>query len=332
MSTLAITEGKAQELWREFGRTREVRVRNVIVLQHLGLVRRLAREAARRTQEPMEDLVQEGCLGLIRAVERFRPERGVRFSSYAFPVIEGALKNYLRRRLVPREEAAEGGEEEGKARRREQPIDPALIEQMRAGPEEDFALTVVERLATEKLLERLGPLEREVIEHFFYADLTQREIAQVVARSSSRVSRILRGALAALREAAREEETAGEGELSGVFDRETGLLGEGQLRRVLERERGGARAEASALAIFRFLRKPSPQGLRRFGEMATENVRVIDQAFRLGEEEVGILFLESAAGAEAACERLRAREQRGTEVRVVGIEEELEDLEVGGLR
>ena len=322
MATVEFAEIESGQLWREFDRTRDVHLRNKIVLRHLGLVKRLAREAAARTSEPVEDLEQEGCLGLIKAVERFRPERGVRFSSYAFPVITGALKNYLRRRrpLVPLEELSESDLPGASGRSREQPTDPALLEHLLQAPKEDFTLTVVDRLATERLLQRLPPLEQEVIRHFFYVDLTQREVARVVARSSSRVSRILRQALSALKEAALEEEREGAGDGSlPVVDRETGLFAEQQLRRTLERERLNPRPGGSALAIFRFLRRPTPQALRRFGQMASEQARVVDQAFRLGAEQVAILFPETAEGTRVACKRLQAKERRATKVTILEI-------------
>lgn len=59
----------------------------------------LVQHVARRFQgrgEPLEDLVQVASIGLMKAVERFEPARGVRFSTYAMPTIIGELKRYFR--------------------------------------------------------------------------------------------------------------------------------------------------------------------------------------------------------------------------------------------
>ena len=59
----------------------------------------LARELARRytyTDEPFDDLLQVASLGLIKAIDRFDPERGAKFTSFAAPTILGELKRHFR--------------------------------------------------------------------------------------------------------------------------------------------------------------------------------------------------------------------------------------------
>jgi RNA polymerase sigma-B factor len=59
----------------------------------------LARDLAQRytyTDEPFDDLLQVASLGLIKAIDRFEPERGTKFSSYAAPTILGELKRHFR--------------------------------------------------------------------------------------------------------------------------------------------------------------------------------------------------------------------------------------------
>ncbi len=71
------------------------RVREELVVAHLNLVRYLAVKFANRG-EALEDLVQVGTLGLIKAIDRFDGERGVEFTTYATPTIVGEIKRYFR--------------------------------------------------------------------------------------------------------------------------------------------------------------------------------------------------------------------------------------------
>ncbi len=69
--------------------------REELVRRHLSLARKLARRYI-RTQEPFDDLFQVASLGLVKAIDRFDPERGSAFSSYAVPTILGELKRHFR--------------------------------------------------------------------------------------------------------------------------------------------------------------------------------------------------------------------------------------------
>ena len=71
----------------------EVRAR--LVDQYIGLVEFLARRFRNRG-EPLEDLVQVGTIGLLKAIDRFDLEREVEFSTYATPTIVGELKRHFR--------------------------------------------------------------------------------------------------------------------------------------------------------------------------------------------------------------------------------------------
>ena len=66
-------------------------LREKLVEQHIGLVEFLARRFRNRG-EPLEDLVQVGTIGLLKAIERFDLDREVEFSTYATPTIVGELK------------------------------------------------------------------------------------------------------------------------------------------------------------------------------------------------------------------------------------------------
>ncbi|MCW2787259.1 MAG: polymerase sigma factor SigF [Marmoricola sp.] len=70
-------------------------VRDALIELHLPLVEHCARRFSQRG-EPLEDLVQVGTIGLIKAVDRFDTGRGVEFSTYATPTIIGEIKRHFR--------------------------------------------------------------------------------------------------------------------------------------------------------------------------------------------------------------------------------------------
>ena len=71
------------------------RLRSELVVAHLNLARFLAVKFANRG-EPLDDLVQVGTVGLLKAIDRFELERGVEFTTYATPTIVGEIKRYFR--------------------------------------------------------------------------------------------------------------------------------------------------------------------------------------------------------------------------------------------
>jgi RNA polymerase sigma-B factor len=86
--------GAERELWRRFEAQGDGTAREALIARYLPL----ARGEARRHQTggvAFEDLVQVANLGLIAAVDRFDPRRGVAFSTFAVPLIRGELKREL---------------------------------------------------------------------------------------------------------------------------------------------------------------------------------------------------------------------------------------------
>jgi len=89
----------------EYKRTNERRLRNELIEAHRSLASHLARRFANRG-EPFDDLLQVAYLGMLKAVERFDPDRGLEFSTFATATVEGELKRHFRDRTwsirVPR--------------------------------------------------------------------------------------------------------------------------------------------------------------------------------------------------------------------------------------
>ncbi|AZM46386.1 B/F/G family RNA polymerase sigma-70 factor [Streptomyces sp. WAC 06738] len=70
-------------------------VRNTLIELNLALVK-FAASRFRSRSEPMEDIIQVGTIGLIKAIDRFEPARGVEFPTFAMPTIIGEIKRFFR--------------------------------------------------------------------------------------------------------------------------------------------------------------------------------------------------------------------------------------------
>jgi len=80
---------------QQYAETGDKGLRDEIVASQVGLAEYLARRFKNRG-EPIEDLIQVALLGLLKAVERFDPSRGLEFSTFATPTIVGELKRHFR--------------------------------------------------------------------------------------------------------------------------------------------------------------------------------------------------------------------------------------------
>jgi len=159
---------------------------------HLPLVRSIARRYANRG-EPVEDLVQVGTIGLIKAVDRFDPARGRSLAALARPSIESEIRHHLRDRAsvlrVPRTE------HEAAASRGESAAAQAVALREELAPGRDDSDATEARLLLARGTTVLDERERRLLHLRYVEDRSQAEIAAELGLSQAHVSRLLRAAL-----------------------------------------------------------------------------------------------------------------------------------------
>ncbi|MCE5313638.1 MAG: sigma-70 family RNA polymerase sigma factor [Armatimonadota bacterium] len=94
-SVRKLSEDEIQDRLTQYAQHPEPIVRDEIVLQYANLVESIGRRFMGAC-EPLEDLVQEGYVGLITSVDKYDGDKGVKFSTYATHFIVGQIKHYLR--------------------------------------------------------------------------------------------------------------------------------------------------------------------------------------------------------------------------------------------
>lgn len=95
--TSPVEEEDLRQKFVEYAETGDRQLRDELVAAHLDLARQLARRFANRG-ETYDDLAQVASIALIKSVDRFDPERGVEFSTFATRTIIGELKRHFRDR------------------------------------------------------------------------------------------------------------------------------------------------------------------------------------------------------------------------------------------
>jgi len=212
--------------------------RQELVRSHLPLVRAMARRYAGRGEE-VDDLVQAGSVGLVKASSRFDPSRGIAFATFVAPAVEGEIRRHLRERSpgvrLPRDvqrmsaelrrtrdalaaslgrapEVAEVAaaldadvsevERLMAADRVRNPVPLPTAADGEVGPsgEADDLAGSEYRVLLEGGLKALDDRERRIVFLRFHADMTEAQIARAVGISQAHVSRLLDGALTKLRE------------------------------------------------------------------------------------------------------------------------------------
>jgi len=90
-----VTDAEALESFERYRATGDRKLRNAIVEAHRWIATTCA-QRFRERGEPFDDLVQVGLLGLVKAVERFDPTKGVPFAGFAMPTVTGELRRHFR--------------------------------------------------------------------------------------------------------------------------------------------------------------------------------------------------------------------------------------------
>lgn len=217
----------------------DVSSREKVVEMNLPLITNLVKRF-NLSWEESEDLFQVGCIGLLKAVDRFDFEKNVRFSTYAVPVILGEIKMYLRKNsMIKASRALTNVSQQIKIKKEEyikktgrEPSIKELAEELRIsiediimavevgqeplsydtstihkyGREENLCSTdfreelILNKITLQEVLAALPYRERQIIFLRFFEEKTQREVAEKLGMSQEQVSRLERKIINGLKE------------------------------------------------------------------------------------------------------------------------------------
>lgn len=189
------------KLWARYQAGRDVAVRNQLAELYLPLVKKLAAKLASRLPPSagvtVDDLRSYGSTGLLQAIERFDPERGLQFPTFAGPRVNGAMLDGLRSMdWVPRLERRK------QSRGEVTPSGMFSFDAITTGPERGEVIAFhdpdaphpsasIERAqAMGKLLRGMGKVDRLVLLLYYCDGLTMKQIGASVRLSESRVSQL----------------------------------------------------------------------------------------------------------------------------------------------
>jgi RNA polymerase sigma-B factor len=218
-------------LLRAYHRSGDITARDQLIEVYLPLVRSFARRYARGSED-YDDLFQVGCIGLINAIDRFRPELGDEFAAFAVPNVTGEMRRYLRdrgrtvrlpRRVLELRPAAVQAQNELAARLGRAPTSAEVAGELGAD-EPDVALaldaerlsqsyelgqeqpataepldSVEDRMFLSEAFRGLGEEERRLLYLRYVRDLEPADVASELGMSTRQLSRRTQAALAKLR-------------------------------------------------------------------------------------------------------------------------------------
>lgn len=226
-----------EQIWREFRATGDPGLRNRLVLQYAPLVKYVAGRLRTRMPDSVDqdDLVSDGVLGLMDAIERFEPARGLSFQTFAVPRIRGSIIDGMRSmdfvprsvrdklRLVHRaqvtleERLGRAPEDTEVAREVGIPVQQLRDLSRQANSNhanlDDFDLADELASAADhhveqgdvnaslmRVVDQLGERDQVIIALYYFEGLTLAEIGQVLGVTESRVSQVHRRATSTLRD------------------------------------------------------------------------------------------------------------------------------------
>ena len=213
--------------------------REEVIVNNLALVWSIVKRFSNRGYDP-DDLFQIGCIGLMKAIDRFDVSFAVKFSTYAVPMIIGEIKRFLRddgivkvsRSIkengwkisnVVQQLRQEGGREptiseiaeytgiseeniiiaEEAGREGESIYAESYSERVSEQAEiDDEKDRLIDRILLDELLDSLAEQERELIKLRYFSDKTQTEVAKVLGISQVQVSRLEKKVLVKMRKKA----------------------------------------------------------------------------------------------------------------------------------
>lgn len=226
------------EMFSRYRETRDTKLRDEIVSSYIYIAEILSRKFVNRGVE-YDDIYQVACLGILYAVERFDPDKGVKFATFATPTVMGEIRKYFRdkgnfiripRRLyevfykaekirrmsgeISREEIArilnipektlESVYEIGdmsfiKSLEYEAYADGELALCNVVGVEDKNYLMIEDKDFVDSCMKNLTQEEREFVKYRYYDEKSQKEISEIMGTSQMQISRMEKKILKKLR-------------------------------------------------------------------------------------------------------------------------------------
>jgi len=184
------------ELLKTWCEDRDRDARRRLIELHLPLVRAIAHRFAYRGEQ-LDDLAQVGAVGLIKAVDRYNPDRGSSLTAYAIPTIVGEIQRHLRDCTQPLR-LPRSGHENGVVVH-SVPLDGSETASLDTLAERRLELGE-ERALIEAGLRTLPRRQRRIVQLHYFGNLSQRGIASELGLSQVHVSRLLKDSLGKLRQ------------------------------------------------------------------------------------------------------------------------------------
>ena len=226
------------EMFSQYRKTKDTRLRDEIVSSYIYIAEILSRKFVNRGVE-YDDIYQVACMGILYAVERFDPDKGVKFATYATPTVMGEIRKYFRDKgnfiRIPRrlyevfykaekiKRMSNGISHEEIARILNIPEkmletvyemgDASFIKSLEyeayadgemtlanvIGVEDKHYLMIDDKDFVDFCMNHLTDDERKFIEYRFYDEKSQKEISSIMETSQMQVSRLEKRILKKLR-------------------------------------------------------------------------------------------------------------------------------------